>query len=176
MKYFFKPELFSCIRDFSQLNGWQRIEAIFGTHPDVRQGVLLYEDRSRHYWPSQKSRKHERGYAEFESGRRFDLKGETINGQEVYIFPKTPITENLWRIQNAQAKIMGWWENASIPDRKAVTEISTELKNRISVAHCFRPFAIEEIVAELIAMGLRDLEDLASLLETKKALISAVAA
>ncbi len=176
MKNTFKPELFSCLSDFSQLNGWRKRRVIFGTDPDARESVFLGQVRSKHYWPSKKSKNHERGYAEFESGKRFDLKEETIDGEKVYIFVLTPIIENLWRIQNAQAKIMAWWANASIPDRKTGSEIVTELKRRIGVAHCFRPFTADEIVAELIAMGLCDLENLASLLEPDQAVDPAVAA
>ena len=176
MKDIFKADLFSCIRDFSQLNGWRKVKVIFGTSPDARFGRLQDPDRSVHYWPSKTSKKHNHGYIAFESGKRFDLQTETINGENLYIFRRTLIIENLWRIQISRANIMDWWQNASVPDRKTLSEIIMELDKKVRVVERSCPLTDQEIVAELIAMGLNDLEALASLLEPNGLLVLAVAA
>jgi hypothetical protein len=156
--------LYACLKEFRNLNGWHKQEVIVGDHPDARVARFFLRDRVKNNWSTHWRTRYTGGYIRFQYSRKiFDCAKQTIDGDPAYIFRCTPVTDILWRRQMATRKIEESIEKAFQRDKATIEELIWEISG--SVGRAYRPRYLRHQVTQVLSdLSVGDLEDLATLL------------
>ncbi len=161
-------ELFSEIIDFNGRNGWTKDPVFIGTGPDPHAWDFKFIARTRieHTWWTQSPQRYPEGSVIFANGWRLCLATSKIFNERVYVFPDNEGTDLLWRKQIAKETILAWARSVPAEDLVAGGELLAEAADMdVSLSASFPHRARRVILAALSVLGLKNLEDAASLVK-----------
>jgi|SRR6266487_3543535 len=123
-----KTNAFSCLKNFSHLNGRRKQKVFIGDHPDARAANVLKWERIKRYWLSHRCKRRPLSLIEFQSWEKFDPATQTIKGERAYIFPSTREIESYSRRKTADQQIRDS-VNGNLPgeDRNTAWELLSDL-------------------------------------------------
>jgi len=146
--------------------------------PNPGVGHILFISEVHHNWPSQRTnRRYPKGYIRFVDGRTFSYADETVAGTRVWLFRWNVGLQVMAEMQVEAHKVRRWLDSRpSLGDLKAFTELALErlgrpqseswLGNHLRwLPSWLIQAALTEIPGYVAVLGLRDLRDLAALVE-----------